>query len=269
MVHTTSDILRRTDLPGHEAKRLLAMVTGLPMVDVSIGAPLDDLQIARFADLERRRLEGEPLQYLEGSVPFGPVMIAVDERVLIPRPETEELFTMVRDLVVEPTVIVDLCTGSGNLAVALAATFPGASVYGTDVSADALAVAAANAETNGVSVSYHLGDLFDSLPMEIEGSVDLLVANPPYLAESEFERLSVDVRREPVIALVSGQRGDEIVARIAAGARQWLAPGGLVACEVSEFHARSVAPMFATLDGQILVDMYGKDRFVFGRRRDE
>ncbi len=268
-MHTTTDILRRTALPRHEARRLLTIVTGRSAVDVGIGVPLDDSQIARFTDLEVRRLEGEPLQYLEGSVPFGPVTIVVDERVLIPRPETEELFTLVRDVVDEPAVIVDLCTGSGNLAVALAATFPGATVYGTDVSADALSVAAANAEMNGVSISFHLGDLFDSLPREIEGAVDLLVANPPYLAESELEGLSRDVRREPVIALVSGPRGDEIVARIAAAAPEWLSPGGVVACEVSEFHAQSVAPMFATLGGQVRSDMYGKDRFVFGRRRVE
>lgn len=265
----TSDILRRTDLPGHEAKRLLAMVTGRSIVDVGLSVSLDDVQVARFTDLELRRLAGEPLQYIEGSVPFGPVTIAVDERVLIPRPETEELFTMVRDLVDEPRVIVDLCTGSGNLAVALAATFPGATVYGTDVSADALVVATANAETNGVSVSYHLGDLFDPLPAEIEGSIDLLVANPPYVAESELERLSTDVRHEPKVALVSGPRGDETVTRIAAGARQWLAPGGVVACEVSEFHAQSIVPMFAALDGEIHADMFGKDRFVVGRRRVE
>jgi release factor glutamine methyltransferase len=269
MVHTTSEILRRTDLPGHEAKRLLAVVTGRSIVDVGLGIPLDDAQVARYTGLELQRLGGQPLQYLEGSVPFGPVTIAVDERVLIPRPETEELFTLVRDLVVEPEVIVDLCTGSGNLAVALAATFPGATVYGADVSADALSVATGNAETNGVSVSYHLGDLFNALPRDIEGSIDLLVANPPYLAESELGALSTEVRREPVIALVSGPRGNEVVERIAAAAPQWLAPGGVVACEVSEFHAQSVAPMFAALDGQICADMYGKDRFVVGRRRVE
>ncbi|HSJ71267.1 MAG TPA: peptide chain release factor N(5)-glutamine methyltransferase [Acidimicrobiia bacterium] len=268
-MHTTSDILRRTDLPGHEAKRLLAMVTGRSVVDVGIGVPLDDDQVSRYTDLEVRRLDGQPLQYLEGSIPFGPVTISVDERVLIPRPETEELFTMVRGLADEPAVIVDLCTGSGNLAVALAAAFPGATVYGADVSADALSVAAGNAETNGVSVSFHLGDLFDALPRDIEGSVDLLVANPPYLAESELDGLATEVRREPVIALVSGPRGDEVVARIAAAATQWLAPGGVVACEVSEFHAQSVVPLFATVDGRICTDMYGKDRFVVGRRRVE
>ncbi len=269
MVHTTPDILRRTDLPRHEAKRLLATVTGFSIAEIGIGVRLDDLELARFADLEHRRLGGEPLQYLEGSVPFGPVTIAVDPRVLIPRPETEELFTMARDLVDDPAVIVDLCTGSGNLAVALAATFPDAVVYGTDLSADALSVAASNAEANGVAVSYHRGDLFDALPTNVEGSVDLLVANPPYLAESEYGHLPGDVRREPAVALVSGPRGDEIVARIAAAAHRWLAPGGVVACEVSEFHAQSVVPMFASLDGHIRTDMYGKDRFVFGRRRVE
>ena len=162
-------------------------------------------------------------------------------------------------------VIVDLCTGSGNLALALKATFPDATVYATDTSPDALAVARSNADKNDADILVLEGDLFSPLPVAVRGSIDLLVANPPYLAEVELEQVPADVRMEPHAALVSGPRGDEIVLAIAAQLEGWLSSEGLFALEVSEFHASSIVKRFQHLDAVAVADLTGRDRFVMSR----
>ncbi len=252
-------------LPRHEAERLLMAATGRTRADLIIGIDVDDVAAERFRDLEARRLDGVPLQYLEGSVPFGPATLAVDERVLIPRPETEELFEFAAGLVAAPERILDLCTGSGNLAIALGMTHPAADVYATDISGDAIELARGNAERNGVVVEFGVGDLFAPVPERLIGSFDLIVANPPYLAESELAEVAADVRHEPAGALVAGPSGLEVVRRIALEAGRWLAPGSPIVCEVSEFHATRAATLFAALGGTIRTDLFGRDRFVVGR----
>lgn len=259
---TAGDVIRSSPLPDHEARRLLVTATGRSAAQLIAAPELAMADLARFRELESLRLAGEPLQYLEGSVPFGPATIAVDPRVLIPRPETEELLELAIGAVTEPQVIVDVCTGSGNLAVALAMSFPDADVYGTDIAQEAIDVARANARRNGVSARFGVGDLFDPLPDEIIGRVDLLVANPPYLAESEMQALPEDVRREPPGALVSGAHGLDALVRIAAGASSWLSADAVMIIEVSEFHARRAASLFAGFDVEVRADLFGKDRFV-------
>jgi release factor glutamine methyltransferase len=256
-----------TQLPRHEAERLLVLVTGHRRSEVVLGFEVEADHMEHFGDLVERRLAGEPLQYIEGSVPFGPVQISVDGRVLVPRPETEYLFEKVVNMVHAPKVIVDLCTGSGNLALALKATFPDATVYATDTSPDALAVARSNAEANGLDVMFGLGNLYDPLPDSIAGRVDLLVANPPYLAEGELAALPDDVRNEPVTALVAGPEGDEVVRAIGEDLGRWLRHGGVFAVEVSEFHAKDVASSFRDTDSQVVEDLSGKDRYVIGRTK--
>ena len=151
-------------------------------------------------------MAGEPLQYLEGTAAFGPWDLHVDPRVLIPRPETELLWEIAAALVEAPKVIVDLCTGSGALAIALAKSFPEARILGTDLSADALDVAKENGDLHETSVEWCIGDLFGALPDDLRGNIDLLVSNPPYVAEHEYEGLPDDVRREPRMALVRDRR---------------------------------------------------------------
>ncbi len=265
----SSQILRSApDLPDHEVKRLLVAATGRHWTDLILGVDLDAVEVDRFNGFVERRRGEEPLQYIEGTASFGPIEVTVDPRVLIPRPETEQLFELARDTVERPKVIVDLCTGSGNLAIALKATFPDAIVYATDLSSDAVDVARANARRAGLDVSVFHGDLFAPLPEHLAGRVDLIVSNPPYIAEHELSGLPVDVRDyEPVTALIAGPVGDEILKRIAEGAPEWLGPGGIVVCEISEFHGRAVAEHFSTLDGEIRIDLSGKERFVIGSRR--
>lgn len=261
---TSRAVVDGSALPRHEAERLLMAAADRPRGDLVVGVTLNPDVVARFRELEARRLDGEPLQYLEGSVPFGPATIRVDERVLIPRPETEELYEVAAALVEAPSRILDLCTGSGNLAIALAMAHPGAEVFATDISSHAIDLAGENARSNGVAVRFGVGDLFDPLPIEMEGTFDLIVANPPYLAASEADDLPADVRREPIGALVSGPSGLETVARIAALAPRWLSSGAPIVCEVSEFHAARAAALFAPLGGVVRRDLFGKDRFVVG-----
>jgi release factor glutamine methyltransferase len=260
-------IAAHPELPEHEAVRLVMAATGRNRTDVVVGCDLSDEEVATYEAYVERRVADEPLQYIEGTVDFGPVEIAVDPRVLVPRPETEYMLTRAIAAVEGPSIIVDLCTGSGNLALGLAATFPKATVYAVDLSPDAAAVARSNAQRTGLGVDVLVGDLFDPLPHSIMGHVDLLVSNPPYLAHSEVADLPADVLAEPQMALVAGERGDEIVAQIALGASRWLAPGGIVVCEISEFESQRSVAHFAKLDGVVHRDLTGRDRFVIGRRR--
>jgi release factor glutamine methyltransferase len=260
------DLLRSTsDLPDHETRRLLSTATGRSFTDLVIGVDLTSDDVEAFQELVERRRSGEPLQYIEGAVPFGPVEVAVDPRVLIPRPETEQLFEIACEAVEDPSVIVDLCTGSGNLAMALKHAFPSATAYATDISPDAVDLARANATQANLDVTILLGDLFEPLPDHLRGKVDLIVSNPPYLAEAELGDLPIDVRdHEPTMALIAGPVGDEVLAKIAEAASEWLRRGGVIICEISEFHGPAVAGHFSSLAGEIRRDLFGKERFVIG-----
>ena len=255
------------NLPEHEAIRLLTVATGRTRSDVLVGFDVSTEERTSFDSLIQRRLSDEPLQYIEGSVAFGPVELMVDPRVLIPRPETEYLFEQMTKMADDPSVIVDLCTGSGNLALALAATFPDADVYAVDLSPDAVAVARSNADRNELAVEFLIGDLFEPLPAAIKGSVDLLVSNPPYLAEHELADVPLDVLHEPEMGLVSGPDGDEVLAAIAAEASEWLSPDGILACEISEFHGDRITHLFERYSPSIGVDLTGRERYVFGSLR--
>ena len=256
-----------SDLPGHEVERLLASASGRPRTQLLLGVELDQDARDRFAAYLARRRSGEPLQYIEGRVPFGPIELTVDARALVPRPETEQLYELVVDAVdPPPRVVVDLCTGSGNLALALKHTWPDAIVWGTDVSPDAVSLVQENSANSGLEVVELQGDLFDPLPGHLRGLVDVVVANPPYLSHVEYHMLPSEVGDyEPAEALIAGSTGNEVLARIAAEAVEWLRPGGLLACEISEFRGDEALRLFAAYDPEIVPDLNGRDRFVFGQ----
>jgi release factor glutamine methyltransferase len=237
-------------IPPHELSRLKA-----------IAGPSKPLE-----ELVARRLGGEPLQYIEGKAPFGPLDLLVDERVLVPRPETEGLFEIATRMVRNPEVIVDLCTGSGALALALKKAFPSAAVFATDISADAIDVATENKLRNRLDIYLGLGDLFDPLPASLLGEVDLLVANPPYVSEAEFVGLPDDVKREPRIALVAGPTGLEVIRRIGAAVSKWLRPGGVLVCEIGERQGVAAAISFHDLPTVVRKDMAGRNRYLVGVR---
>lgn len=251
-------------LPIHEARRLWEVAHRRAE---AFGAPLDPVDVYRA--LEDERLAGRPLQYLEGTAAFGPVDLTVDERVLVPRPETEQLWELAERLAPAPTVAVDLGTGSGALAILVARTHPGARVLAVDRSEAAAAVARANAARLAPGVEVLVGDLFDALPEVLEGTVDLVVSNPPYVSEAEWQDLPRDVRREPRDALVAGPDGTEVLDRIAAGVGRWLRPGGIVVCEIGETQGGHVAVAFERAgleDVSIREDLTGRPRFAVGRR---
>ncbi|GBE25953.1 release factor glutamine methyltransferase [bacterium BMS3Bbin02] len=257
-------------LPDHELVRLVTNVSGASRLDVLRGFELSQDQWRNLDDLVRRRLAGVPLQYLEGTVQFGPLELLCDNRALIPRPETEYLWErVVARLHDRPTdVIVDLCTGSGCLALALKHAIPEAVVYGADSDPGALSLARENVAYTALDVQLFEGDLFEALPGELRGQIDVLVINPPYLTEREFAALAVEVRdHDPRAALVAGETGLEMYSRIATTWIGWMRPGGLLALEIGETQGREVAEMFAAMSSEVLPDLSGRDRFLFGIAR--
>ena len=232
---------------------------------------VDEEQAQRFQDLARQRLAGVPLQHLEGTVQFGPIELQADRRALVPRPETEHLWEEAVAALGEAgpgTVIVDLCTGSGNLALALKHRFPAARLFATDSSSEALSLAVENGRNLGLDVAFLEGDLFEPLPTDLYERVDLLVANPPYVSEAEFDDLPVDVREhDPRAALVAGPEGDEVLARIAENAYWWMGTGGWLFCEIGESQADRALELFgAYLDVEVRPDLTGRPRILVGRK---
>ena len=209
-------------------------------------------------ELVAMRSRGHPLQYLEGTAAFGPLVVAVDDRVLIPRPETEHLADLLAHRHPQPELVVDLCTGSGAVALFLKSAWPQSRVVATDFSVDALAVARQNAERLGLDVEWYSGDLFRALPARLRGRVELLVANPPYVSEDEWDLLPDDVKHEPRSALVAGAIGTEIIDRILDGVGDWLAPGGEAWIEIGETQASYLINRHGI---RIHQDQYRKDRF--------
>jgi release factor glutamine methyltransferase len=268
---TISQLLDEPEVPPHEAERLLAVATGRSrselLADVEVGAE----EARHYLDLVRQRLAGVPLQHLEGSVQFGPIELRADRRALVPRPETEHLWEEAVAALREAgpgTVIVDLCTGSGNLALALKHRFPLAQVYATDLSPEALVLAEENAAALELDVAFLEGDLFEPLPAGLYERVDLLVANPPYVTVAEFDELPVDVRdHDPQSALVAGPEGDEVLARIAEKAYWWMGTGGWLFCEIGETQSERALEYFGEyLDVEVRPDLVGRPRILVGRK---
>lgn len=264
------DLLAASDLPAHEAERLLLSVLGGTRADLYTGSA-SDADASRFHALVEQRRRGEPLQYVEGSVQFGPIGLRVDERALIPRPETEFLWEQAVGALGDAgpgTRMVDLCTGSGALAVALKAHFPSARVFGSDLSGKALSLAEENASLNGLEIEWCRGDLFDALPVRLKGRVDLIVSNPPYVSADEYEGLPSEIRMyEPEEALVAGPRGDEVLKRIAEDVYWWLSTGGWLFCEIGERQSERALELFGGwLQCEVRNDLAGRPRILVGRK---
>lgn len=231
---------------------------------------------AHFDQMVRRRAGGEPLQYVLGAWGFRALDLYVDDRVLIPRPETEVVVEVamaeLRRLGRPAPLAVDLGTGSGAIALSLAREVPGVEVWGVDRSSDALAVARANLAglgRAGAAVRLEHGSWFDALPAMLRGRVDLVVSNPPYVAETEVDDLPPEVAHwEPRSALVAGPTGLEQIAVIVAEAPQWLARPGTLVVEIAP-HQRSAATGLALAAGfgavDVRPDLAGRARVLVGR----
>ncbi|HEV7525995.1 MAG TPA: peptide chain release factor N(5)-glutamine methyltransferase [Acidimicrobiia bacterium] len=239
-------------------------------------------------EMLRRRVSGEPLQYVLGGWAFRGLDLFVDPRVLIPRPETEYVVEIAleeaarsglrrsrrRLSLVEtraPVTAVDIGTGSGAIAIALAAELPDVEVWATDVSEDALAVARANVAgcaATRVRVA-DAGDWFDPLPPELRGAVRLVVSNPPYVAEHEVADLPDEVAGyEPRGALVSGPSGTEAIVQLLQLAQDWLAPDSTFVCEIAPHQAGAMSEYARTLaysDVLVRDDLTGRARVIVAR----
>ncbi|MDP3984529.1 MAG: HemK/PrmC family methyltransferase [Acidimicrobiia bacterium] len=255
----SNQLLGQSGLPAHEAARLLASATGHSLGEVRGGVDVTGDDVMSFLRLVERRLAGEPLQYLEGDVQFGPVTIQVDPRALIPRPETEFLYELAAGIRQSPRIVVDLCTGSGALALALKHRFPKSRVLAVDFSPAALDLARANGARLKLEVEWLEGSLWEPLPSGLLGAIDLVVANPPYIAEREWEGLPVDVRHEPAVALVAGPSGTETIEALLADLGGWLAGGGTGLIEVGEAQAEDLAARHGC---EVIEDQYGRPRFL-------
>ena len=243
---------RGSESPRLDAEVLLAHVRGCPRIALytAFDTPVADAERSRFRELVKRRGEGEPVAYLVGSKEFFSLPFAVNKGVLVPRPETEGLVVRTLDLCKALTAprIIDVGTGSGAIAVTLAKHLPHAVVVATDISPEALAVARDNAARHGVAERIRFVECDLMAAAEAAGPWNVIVSNPPYVREDEFESLPRDVRlHEPRTALVSGPTGVEVVARLAAAAAESLAPGGWLLVEIGPAVAAAAE---AVLDAQ-------------------
>lgn len=249
---------------------------GSEFVDV-LHEPATERTLAHLDALLARRRTGEPLQYVLGHWSFRRLDLMIDRRVLIPRPETELVVETVLELVGElvgemigeaPLRCADLGTGCGAIGLSLAFEMPRgtAEVWLTDVSADALDVARANAAGLGIAgagVRFGHGSWFAALPAELKGTFGIIVSNPPYIATGDPEVEAVVHQWEPAGALYAGADGLDAVRAIAEGALEWLAPGGRLVLEVGARQGKAVAELLTSAglaDVEVRADLAGRDR---------
>ncbi|TVP79240.1 MAG: peptide chain release factor N(5)-glutamine methyltransferase [Puniceicoccaceae bacterium] len=246
---------------------LIAHSLGLKRLDLylDLDRPLTEAQLDALRPLVKRRAGREPLQYIVGSTEFYGLTLKVDARALIPRHETEELVDRIfAHLTTAPQSILDLGTGSGALALALASKYLNAAVTAIDLSADALALARENAAALGLTdrIQFLEGSWLE--PLAGEARFDLIVANPPYLTEAEMETAEPEVvLHEPHSALVSGGEGLDDLRHILASAKDFLNPGGHLAMETGIAQHAALKQLAEThgLTGESMEDMSGRPRF--------
>ena len=233
---------RGVENPRLNAEHLLAHALGLKRMELYLqfDRQLGEAERAPLREMVKRRGAREPLQHVLGTVEFHGRTFACDKRALVPRPETEQLVEIALEITKGKTspVILDIGTGSGVIALTLALELPGASVHATDLSTDALALAADNATRHALTerITFAPSDLFPSG----ETKFDLIVANLPYIATNEIAALSPEVRHDPLSALDGGPDGLDLVRRLIDAAPDRLTPGGALLLEIGAGQADAV-----------------------------
>jgi len=251
------------------AEHLLAHVLGRKRIELYLEfeRPLGETELAPLRELVRRRGQGEPLQHLLGTAEFFDRIFLCDRRALVPRPETEELVEKLAAMKWPGGArFLDVGTGSGVIALTLAAHFLEAELHAVDISDDALALARENAERLDLQGRVHFAK--SNLLAEVEGRFDLIVANLPYVAIGERPSLSREVLHDPEVAVFAGVRGDELVRELISAAPDRLRPGGMLALEVGIGQADDLASFQADKnyhDIASIRDYCGVKRFLFGR----
>jgi release factor glutamine methyltransferase len=243
---------RGIESPRLEAELLLAHALGTDRMRVIVepDRALAEDELARYRALIQRRRKGEPVAYLRGHKEFYGRSFRVDERVLVPRADTEILVEIALARTRDRSVgrrYLDLCTGSGCVAISLAKERPGCQVFAVDASEAALEVARENGVRLGAAfqVAWLAGDLYEPLASLGHIAFDLVTANPPYIPEAELASLPLDIRGfEPRLALSGGEDGLAVLRRIVAGAPRFLRPGGVLAVEMGMGQASRVQALF-------------------------
>ncbi|GAA1152411.1 peptide chain release factor N(5)-glutamine methyltransferase [Kribbella jejuensis] len=253
--------------PEYDAAELLAFVTGSSRM--LLREPTGE-QLGRFEELIARRAGREPLQHLTGTAGFRYRELVVGPGVFVPRPETEVMVGWILERIagVRNPLVVDLCTGSGAIAGAIATERPDSTVHAVELSADAVAWARRNLDGTGAIL--HEGDIDGCLP-ELDGQVDAVISNPPYIPLTAWESVTTEVRdHDPALALWSGDDGLDEIKVVAATAGRLLKPGGWFACEHADVQGESAPAVFAATGLFTEVrdqrDLAARNRFATGRR---
>jgi len=258
--------------PAVDAEWMVRHVTGWSRSELVTqgGEDLGADQVGVLRQMADRRARREPLQLILGVMGFRHLELEVRAGVFVPRPETEVLAEEAIARVPAGGLVVEPCTGAGAVACAVAGEARPSLVLATDVSAEAVSLARDNAECARVAVIVCQGDLLGPLDRRLRGRVDVLVSNPPYIADGELEGLEPEVTGwDPPAALVAGPTGHEVSDRLIAAAGEWLAPGGWLLLEVAGTRAAAAAARAAAVglvDGRVVADLTGRDRIVVARR---
>lgn len=276
---TIEDVLRNTiqsftklgcDSPKAEAELLLMHLLELNRAGMWLNKQqlLTHEQLVTLQQMIARRVNHEPIQYIIGSTNFFGLDFQVGKGVLIPRPETERLVELALESCGQSGVVVDLCTGSGAIALAMAANLStNFQVYGVDISPEAVAFAQKNLMGNRKSIACDVtlleGDLFEPLPANLK--IDILTSNPPYVTYQEYEELPQNVKTfEPQLALTAPDGGLAIIRKIAEHAPKYLKQDGVIFCEIGWLQGESAAGCFRPYFQEVSVvsDYAGKDRII-------
>ena len=242
---------------------------------------IKDKDVIKYKELIKKRARHVPLQYITGHVEFMSLDFIVDKSVLIPRPETEILVETALKKVkngVFPNntiTIVDIGTGSGNIAISLAVNLQNVQVYASDISKDALDIARINARRHDVAekIRFLHGYLFEAFDGHLEkGSINLIVSNPPYVSESGLNNLEPEIKEhEPYEALIAGKDGLCFYKQIIKSASDWLKPKGCIILEAGETQAKAIIELIGKEgyfeDIEIIKDLQGKERIVSAKRK--
>ena len=262
---------RNIDSPRLNAEHLLAHVLSRKRMELYLDFErrLRESELAPLRELVKRRGTGEPLQHLLGTVEFCGRSFRCDKRALVPRPETEQLVELLISHLKSELAcsrMIDVGTGSGVIALTLAAEFPKAEIVGLDISDDALMLARENAER--LKLADRVLFLRSNLLESIQPDFDLIVANLPYVSADDRENLSREVLHDPEVALFAGSRGDELMRQLINDAPSWLRPGGMLAMEIGLGQSETLVAALAEKNYRDILtekDYSGVIRFLFAR----
>lgn len=267
-MHKISDVLqdakiflRKNNVDEREARLLLSFTLGINSDILIRYNEIDDTALESFNSVLKERVSGKPFAYITGYKEFMNLKFNVNENVLIPRPETEMLVE--NALKTDSCQVLDMCTGSGCIAISFKYYKPSASVTAVDISDKALEIAKQNALINNVEVNFLNSNLFEN----VTGRYDLIISNPPYIKTEVIENLQIEVKQEPLIALDGGITGLDFYEKIAKEAKLFLLPKGILMFEIGYDQGKQVSEVMKRnnyKDVQIKKDLSENDRIIIG-----